>query len=89
MYIIDRTESRNRISNNRADDIRRLENHTKYNPDPQAREAAKQAIYAIKNESKHVRAMREDLVKAHRENDHHRIAEINHIVQEDKKYRNE
>lgn len=89
MYIIDKTSSRDRISNNRSDDLRRLENHISHNPDPAARAAAEQAIYAIKHEDKHIRAMREDLVKAHRDNDTHKIKEINHIVMEDKKYQNE
>lgn len=86
MYIIDRSSTNSRIRDNRSDDLRRLENHTQHNPDPAARAEAEKAIYSIQHEDKHVKAMREDLVKAHRSGDVQRVKEIQIEVQENKKY---
>lgn len=89
MYFIDKTNTSSRIRTSRSDDLRMLHNDVKNNPDPQARVEAQKSIDAIQHESKSVRSMREKLIKAHRENDHHEIKEINHYVMETKKYKNE
>jgi len=47
------------------------------------------AAHKIVNESKAVRSMRQELIKAHRKGDTKRIAEIHYSVDRQSKYRND
>jgi len=47
------------------------------------------AMYNINHEEKHVKDMREDLIKATREHDHDNIREVHEYVGENQKYRRE
>ena len=53
------------------------------------RVAIDKSMYKINHEEKHVKAMREDLIKATRQHDHDKIKEAHDYVGSHRKYRNE
>jgi len=53
------------------------------------KKAVDHAMHKINNEEKHVKAMREDLIKVTRANDHNKIKEIHDYVGTHKKHQNE
>lgn len=56
--------------------------------DREGRERINRIAHKIANESKEVRSMRQELIKAHRRGDTKRIGEIHYEVDKKSKYRN-
>ena len=56
--------------------------------DPHERKLAAEALKKIRNETGRIRAMRKELVKAHREGDRVRIKTIHEDVKTNKSYQN-
>jgi len=72
----------------RRDDLDQLGREYK-SADKDGRRRIKAAAYKITHESKEIRSMRQELVKAHRKGDKERIAEIHYYTDKQSKYRND
>jgi len=57
--------------------------------DKDGRRRINSAAHKIVNESKEVKSMRQELIKAHRKGDRKRIEEIHYYVDKQSKYRND
>ena len=73
----------------RESDMANLRRMKKTATNDAERNAVNHSIHKLKHEEKHVKSMREDLIKATRNNDHKKIQEIHEYVDTHKKYRNE
>jgi len=71
----------------RRDDLDRLSKEYKY-ADRDGQRRIEKTAHKILNESKEIRSMRQELIKAHRRGDQDRIKEIHYDVDKYSKYRN-
>jgi len=72
----------------RRDDLAQLKKEYRY-ADKDSRRRIKKAAHDITNESRRIRSMRQELIKAHRKGDKKKISEIHYVVEKDSSYRND
>lgn len=91
MYFIDKTNRASCARNSREADYRHLEKEARSNPDPAARQSAREAMASIRKESHegHKVSMRQALINAHRSGDKQEIKDIHDYISKKKKYHNE
>lgn len=88
VYIIDKTNKPWRGTKSRSYDYKELKKSLR-SKDPGTRASAHKAMENIRKEDKMKTSMRESLIKAHRNQDHNEIKDINDYVSKRKKYQNE
>lgn len=85
-YIINRE---NRTRQSRRADLEHLHSMYKKESNPEERKKIKHTAEKIQKENKSVRSMREQLIKAHRNQDTKKKKEIHDYIKNKSKYKNE